>query len=76
MKNRLIKRVMAVILSLSVLMLSMFTGVTTFAEETTIYQANRITIHPGIDETRLNFSWHSEEKANPASVRIKAEGSD
>lgn len=76
MQTNLAKRVMALILSLSLVVASAFTGVTVMAEETVTYEANRITIHPGIDETRLNFSWHSDEKANPASVRIKAEGND
>ncbi len=76
MKSRLIKRVMAVVLSLSVLMLSVFTGVTTFAEEADTYQANRVTIHPGIDETHLNFSWHSQTKPTTPTVRIKASGAE
>ena len=56
---------------------SVFTGVTftAFAEDT-VYNAKRITIHPGIDDTYLNFSWFSEELADTATVRIKAEGSD
>lgn len=76
MQRKIFKRAIAVILSLSVLMLSVFTGITVSAEDTAVYEAERITIHPGIDETRLNFSWHSEAQANPATVRIKVTGTD
>ena len=75
MRVKTFKRVISVILMLS-LILSAFTGVIATAEETDVYEALNITIHPGIDETRLNFSWHSQALADTASVRIKAQGSD
>lgn len=75
MQGKTMKRAISVILSISVVLLSVFTGASVIAEEGT-YVANRITIHPGIDDTYLNFAWQSEELAETASVRIKAEGTD
>ncbi len=76
MQTKTARKVIALVLSLSLILLSAFTGVTVMAEDTATYNAKRITIHPGIDETRLNFSWHSEAEANPATVRIKAQGAE
>ena len=64
---------LSLILSVTLLAVSLFTGVSVLAEEGT-YTANRISIHPGIDDTILNFTWQSTEQAETASVRIKAEG--
>ncbi|MBQ5911348.1 MAG: metallophosphoesterase [Clostridia bacterium] len=75
MQNKMFKKALSLLLSVVMLVVSLFTGVTAFAEDG-VYTASRINIHPGIDDTYLNFSWQSEELANPASVRIKAEGSD
>lgn len=70
------KRALAIVLSVCMVLVSMFTGLTVTAEDTATYEATRITIHPGIDETCLNFSWHSDDQASPATVRIKAEGTE
>jgi len=76
MQGKIFKRALAMVLSLSLLMLSVFTGITVTAEDAAVYEADRITIHPGIDETRFNFSWHSDLQASPASVRIKVTGTE
>ena len=75
MQNKSLKRALALTLSVVMLLVSTFTGVIVSAEDGE-YNATRINIHPGIDDTYLNFSWQSEEKAETASVRIKAENSD
>jgi len=78
MKAKTIKRALAIMLCASMIF-SLFTGVVMaqdLTESINLYEAKRITIHPGTDETRLNFSWHSEEQASPATVRIKAQGAE
>ena len=78
MQSKPFKRALSLMLSVVMIAVSLFTGltVTTLAEEESVYDASRINIHPGIDDTYLNFSWQSDEQANPATVRMKAEGSD
>ena len=78
MQSKPFKRALSLMLSVVMIAVSLFTGltVTTLAEEVSVYDATRINIHPGIDDTYLNFSWQSEEQAFPATVRMKAEGSD
>ena len=75
MQSKTFKKALSLMLSVVMLAVSAFTGVTAVAEDA-VYDAKRITIHPGIDDTLLNFSWFSTEKAEVATVRIKAEGSD
>lgn len=75
MQSKTLKKALSLLLSIAMLAVSVFTGVTVSAEDT-VYEATRITIHPGIDDTYLNYAWQSEELANPATVRIKAENSD
>ncbi len=75
MQSKTLKKALSLLLSIAMLAISVFTGVTVSAEDS-VYEATRITIHPGIDDTYLNYAWQSEEIANPATVRIKAEGSD
>ena len=75
MQSKTFKKVLSLVLSVAMLAVSLFTGVTVAAEDS-LYDAQRINIHPGIDDTYLNFTWQSEEKAAVATVRMKAEGSD
>ena len=75
MQSKTVKKSLSLLLSVVMLAVSVFTGVTAVAEDS-VYNAKRITIHPGIDDTYLNFSWFSEEKAETATLRIKAEGTD
>ncbi len=75
MQRKTFQKAISLVLSL-VMLLSVFSGITVIAEDTVAYEATRITIHPGIDDTYLNFSWQSDELAAPATVRIKAENSD
>ncbi len=77
MQRKIFKRALSLTLSVVMIAVSLFTGFTvTVAAEDSVYNAKRITIHPGIDDTYLNFSWFSDEKAATATVRIKAEGTD
>jgi len=75
MQSKTFKKALSLVLSIAMLAVSVFTGVTASAEDS-VYNASRINIHPGIDDTFLNFSWQSDEQAAPATVRMKAEGSD
>ncbi|MBP3391074.1 MAG: metallophosphoesterase [Clostridia bacterium] len=75
MQSKTFKKALSLVLSIAMLAVSVFTGVTVSAEDG-VYNASRINIHPGIDDTFLNFSWQSDEQAAPATVRMKAEGSD
>lgn len=76
MHKKNFKRALSLMLSFVMVAVSVFTGVTFTAAAEEVYNAQRINIHPGIDDTYLNFSWQSEEQAAPATVRMKAEGSD
>lgn len=71
MQSKTFKKALSLVLSIAMLAVSVFTGVTASAEDS-VYNVQRITVHPGIDDTYLNYAWQSEELANPASVRIKA----
>lgn len=73
MQSKFLKKALSFTLSIALLSVSLFTGVSVLAEEGT-YTANRLSIHPGIDDTVLNFTWQSTEQAETAAVRIKAEG--
>ncbi|MBQ9965616.1 MAG: metallophosphoesterase [Clostridia bacterium] len=75
MQRKTFQKAISLVLSL-VMLLSVFSGITVIAEDIAVYtDINRLNIHPGIDETHLNFSWHSVVKAETPSVRVKIKDS-
>lgn len=75
MQRKALRKALSVLLALAVMLGTLFTGITVVADDS-VYEAKRITIHPGIDDTYLNFSWHSDTSASSAAVRIKIAGSE